>query len=223
MKYFKESGCYIEPESFSIGTRLEAKRANGTVKLLPSLAMGQHVPLRKVFHRLFQLPGVLGTALAFMSQSKSGIYSDFKDGKLWKDMVLRDTGKEIFFPYMLYFDDFETANPLGSRAGIHKLGSIYACLKCFPPKYNSKLKNLFLSLLFYTVDRTEFGNESVFGVLLDEIKYLQNTGITVDVLGCSYVIRFQMVQLLGDNLGLNSILGYTEFLCDLLLPTLQAR
>jgi len=30
---------------------------------------------------------------------------------------------------LLYYDDFETANPLGSKKGIHKLGCVYFTLK----------------------------------------------------------------------------------------------
>lgn len=210
MKYFEKSGFYIQPESFNIRTRLEAKRVNGTVQLVPTVATGQHIPLRKVFEKFFLLPGVLHMALSYVTRSQAESYADFIDGRLWKEMISCQTDNSIILPYMLYFDDFETANPLGSRAGVHKLGSIYACLKCFPPKFNSKLKNLFLSLLFHTADRVQFGNEQVFGLLINEIKYLQDTGISINVMESTYVIRFQMVQLLGDNLGLNSILGYTE-------------
>jgi hypothetical protein len=168
------------------------------------------VPLRKVFHRFFQLPGVLATSLAFMNKLKSENYTDFTDGILWREILLGEKGNDIVSPYMLYFDDFETANPLGSRAGIHKLGSVYACLKCFPPMYNSKLKNLFRALIFHSADRAEFGNESVFGILIEEINYLQNTGLSITIMGSTYIIRLRMMQLLGDNVGLNSILGYVE-------------
>ena len=111
---------------------------------------------------------------------------------------------------MLYFDDFETVNPLGSRAGVHKLGAVYACLKCFSPRFNSQLKNLFLTLTFHSEDRTLYGSECVFRSLVEEIKFLQQQGICVNASGMTYEIQFIMIQILGDNLGLNSLLGYTE-------------
>jgi hypothetical protein len=83
-------------------------------------------------------------------------------------------------------------------------------LKCFPPNFNSKLKNIFLSLLFLSSDRTQFGNNDVFRILIDEIKYLQDVGITVNIRGQEHTIFFKLAQLLGDNLGLNGILGYTQ-------------
>lgn len=33
----------------------------------------------------------------------------------------------------LFYEDFETANPVGSKKGLHKLGAIYFTLRNFPP------------------------------------------------------------------------------------------
>jgi hypothetical protein len=210
MKYFKECGSYIEPVSYVVGTKLEAKTVNGTVCMVPTRVTGQHVPLRKVFKELFQLPGVLDRAVSYFTERPAGVYADFIDGTLWKEIVSNSSDNRIIIPFVLYFDDFETGNPLGSRAGVHKLGSIYACLKCFPPKVNSKLKNLFFTLLFYSHDRSEFGNNAVFSILIQEINFLRKVGIEITVSGSTYRVFFCVVQTLGDNLGLNSILGFAE-------------
>lgn len=180
---------YIEPESYTIGSRLEPRRVNGVVTNVPTVATGQRVPLHAVFRKFLQLPGVFKESVAYMAKAWSETYTDFVDGLLWKEVASEWTEQDINFSYMLYFDDFEAVNPLGSLAGVHKLGSIlYACLKCFLTKFNSKLKNLFLALLFYSADRTHFGNEAFFGILIDEINYLRNVGISVDVMDdTSYV------------------------------------
>jgi len=98
---------------------------------------------------------------------------------------------------------------LGSRAGVYKLGAVYACLKSFPPRFNSQLKNLFLTLLLYSDDRSVYTNEAILRKLVEEIKSLQEAGIRLNVAGQQCEIRFVLVQIVGD-LGLNSILGYTE-------------
>jgi hypothetical protein len=93
---------------------------------------------------------------------------------------------------------------------VHKLGAVYAALKCLPPKFNSQLQNLFLVLLFYADDRVKFGNEAIFSILIDDINNLRTKGVEICIEGKKYQLFFVMVQLLGDNLGLNSILGYVE-------------
>lgn len=44
----------------------------------------------------------------------------------------------------LYFDEFETTNPLGSKTGIHKLGGLYFILRNIPPYLNACLKNIYI-------------------------------------------------------------------------------
>lgn len=52
----------------------------------------------------------------------------------------------------LFYDDFECANPLGSKKGIHKLGAIYFTLRNLSPKHNSMLHNIYLVALFHAQD-----------------------------------------------------------------------
>jgi len=99
---------------------------------------------------------------------------------------------------------------VGSRAGVHKLGAIYACLKCFPPRFNSQLKNLFLTLMFYSEDRLVYGSVPILRTMVEEIKCLQSRRIKLFIREKEWEIKFVLVQILGDNLGLNSTLGYTE-------------
>jgi len=61
-------------------------------------------------------------------------------------------------------------NPLGSCAGVHKLGVVYACLKCFSPRFNAQLKYIFLALLLHSDDRSVFGSDAIFQSLVEEIK-----------------------------------------------------
>lgn len=56
-------------------------------------------------------------------------------------------------PLILYYDDFETCNPLGSHAGIYKLDAIYFTIASIPPKYASRIENIFLAMLFHSQDQ----------------------------------------------------------------------
>jgi len=211
LKFFQNSGCYIAPEAITVGHRFENRTVNKTSVLVPVNATAQHIPLRKTFMSFFGLPEMFEKAKVYMNKEQNvPVMKDFVDGDLWKSRGFQQAENRLIVPFVLYFDDFETANPLGSRAGVYKLGAIYACLKCFPPRFNSQLKNLFLTLLFFSEDRSLYGSESVLRTLVEEIKYLQQHGIQINIAGQNCEIKFILVQILGDNLGLNSILGYTE-------------
>lgn len=77
---------------------------------------------------------------------QDSIYRDINDGSYFKKHTL--FGHEHALQVQLYYDDFETANPLGSKKGIHKLGCVYFILRNLPPKLNSVLMNIHLETLF---------------------------------------------------------------------------
>ncbi|CAD6244484.1 GSCOCG00013365001-RA-CDS, partial [Cotesia congregata] len=64
--------------------------------------------------------------------------------------------------------------------------------------------------LFYGNDRKIFGNKWVFRKLIEDIKSLQSDGISITVDNKTIKIYFEFTLVLGDNLGLNGVLGFVE-------------
>lgn len=54
-----------------------------------------------------------------------GLMGDFCDGKLYRDHALFTSNPKAL-QVMLYYDDVEICNPLGSKSKIHKLGNYVA-------------------------------------------------------------------------------------------------
>lgn len=91
-------------------------------------------------------------------------------------------GKTVF-PLILYFDDVEINNPLGSHANIRKLGAVYFSLACVPYEFSSMLENIFLAQLHYTKDHKIAGNMKIFRNIIDQITDLENHGLIINVGG----------------------------------------
>ena len=82
--------------------------------------------------------------------------------KFAKKKIVNQPNK-IIIPYFWYFDDYETNNPLGTHAGIKKLGAVYISFTpCLSPEFSSSLNNIFLALLFNSLDRKQFLNKMTF-------------------------------------------------------------
>ena len=64
-------------------------------------------------------------------KSTSDMLRDFCDGTFYKNHPVFKS-HNLALQTILYYDDIETANPLGSKAGNHKLGTylctIYVCM-----------------------------------------------------------------------------------------------
>lgn len=211
-KTFDEIGILIRPRLVDIGCRLNDKMKAGRVIFEPKVFQMSFVPLRHVLKTILQDCNLFEVIIKFMNHLESNsnkCVSNFVQCKLWKSKLEKNSQK-ILLPLFLYFDDFEINNALGSHAGNNKLGAVYASLPCLPPEYSSSLENIFLACLFKSVDRLEFGNRAIFSELISELNYLEDTGIEILYDGKIKRVFFSLGLILGDNLGLHSILGFSE-------------
>lgn len=65
-------------------------------------------------------------------------------------------------------------------------------------------------LLLHSADREEFKNNIIFKPIIDEFNFLQNNGVDIDTPDFKGKLYFELGLILGDNLGLHSITGFTE-------------
>lgn len=124
--------------------------------------------------------------------------SNVIQGTLWQNIMNKYSDKTIF-PLIIYFDDLST------HAGINKIGAVYFTIPCLPPEYSALLENIFLLQLHYSTDRNVFGNYCIFKYIIRDLIYLSENGITVKTAEGQSKIYFNLVTIVGDNLGLNSI------------------
>lgn len=137
------------------------------------------------------------------------VLSSFLDGSLFQQ-VNKDSAQpcKLILPVLLYLDDFETANPLGSRKGIHKLTAVYLSFLSMPQKYRANLQNILLVALALASHVRKYGIDSILSVVTNELKELQRNGIQIN---CpdeyeGLIIR-KLCQVIGDNLAINLMLG----------------
>ncbi|KAB0804367.1 hypothetical protein PPYR_01337 [Photinus pyralis] len=74
---------------------------------------------------------------------------------------------------ILYYDDFETTNPLGSKTGAHKIGAFYFSITNIPSYLNSQLSHIHLLALCYSSDIKQFGINAILEPIVNDIKVLE--------------------------------------------------
>lgn len=136
-----------------------------------------------------------------------GFYRDLNDGSYFKNHRLFSQ-QEHALQIQLYYDDFKSANPLGSKKGVHKLGCIYFVLRNLPPELNSVLMNIHLVALFHSEDLKKYGFDPILKPLVDDLKILETEGMQVPF--SATPVRGSLFQITGDNLALHSIFGFVE-------------
>lgn len=188
---FKQRGCFVTPQTISLG------RVDGFAAKSSEM---QFISLKRTLECRFADDSFRHRVDHYISEQSLHL-TDFKDGLSYGAMSSNSA-----LPYVLYFDDFETGNPLGSHKGVHKVGAIYCSLRCLPTYMYSNLSNIYLLCLFNSKTRERFGNKRILAPIIEELRELECKGININ----GKVYKFVLAGVLGDNLGINSILGMVE-------------
>ena len=211
LQLFKKAGYFIEPIRFKIREINDNQKKDNTTVFTKKNCYGYYVQMGEVLKKFLELPNVLKEILDYkrMEEKKTDAYSSIYNGKLWRDLSKHYQNK-IVIALFLYYDDFEVVDPLGSAKGIYKIGGLYFTLAGIPPKYASMIENVFLAQLILSSDLKDFKTSKCFIKIIELLKDLYNKGITVQIGSESYQVYFVLLGILGDNLGVNCLLGFQE-------------
>lgn len=209
-KYLEQSGYYVAPSQYVIGryTSSQLQSETGYVSASSAESTGQFISVESMIRALHSKTDLISKLISCSTRPVNGHdLSTFCDGLFWRRHALVN---ENVILIRLYGDDFEPGNPLGSRKTLYKIGTVYFQFESLPSNLNSKLENIFLTLCYHTGDVKLFGWDNVLRPLILELQRLESCGMTLTV--NDEIVNFKVVVscVTGDNLFLNSILGFTE-------------
>lgn len=109
-------------------------------------------------------------------------------------------------PVGLYSDGVQYNDSLGPHTESNEM------LYYFFPLLNDPLalENIHLASIIKTVDVKNFGNGKCFAPLVEQFHNLGSVGMEFTIKGETKTFRFILAILTGDNLALNSILGFSK-------------
>ncbi len=122
------------------------------------------------------------------------------------NQLLSDKGQKL--SVILYVDDFEIANLLGTSKKIHKVCAVYWTLANIPVKYRSVLHSTQLALLCNSNDVRQFGYEKVFTPLLNDLKTLEEVGVYTEAFGDC--LKGTVYSVVTHNLAAHRLAGWLE-------------
>jgi hypothetical protein len=131
----------------------------------------------------------------------------FSDAEYFQQHELSKVDKDLLQLHV-FFDEFETTNPLGPKANIHKLGGLHMSVKNIPAAYISQLHSIFPVVYCYSSDVKKYGYEAMLQPLLNDLKVLEN-GVQLLICGKLQTVYGAAVMWSGDNLGIHQIFGFS--------------
>ncbi len=134
-------------------------------------------------------------------------YSGFRDGTHFKENTFLSE-EELRLSLLLYCDDFEICNPLGTSRKKHKVTAVYWVLADIPCVLRSALSSIYLAVLCKADDVKKFGYPQVLEPLLNDLKSFKENGLFVPCLGKT--VKGTVFSVIADNLGAHSVGGFVE-------------
>lgn len=206
--YFIDKWGVVKPVEIVLGMRYDMRRnkKTGCYDQVPVKETYVYVPILETSKFMCQNVDVCRLQTEFTGRQKSP-FEDFCDGRYFQSHPLFSKHPSAL-QIQAYYDEFETANPPGFKRGVHKVGALYFVLRNLPPKFNSRLMNIHLIALFHAQDVKKYGFDPILEPLICDIKILESDGIELPI--STSRVYGSICQVIGDNLGMHSILGFTE-------------
>jgi len=228
-KYAAKLPSYVEPKQHVLGQRWDGTDSRQEQRLKDDTLV--YVSVQETVQSILHWRSSWNEMLDVDGEYVGGdVISSYFSGTNFQKVYsqLKNDITVPFYPVVLqiYYDDFETCNPIGTKAGVHKLGGFYFTILNFGRKHNSTLDNIYLLALAYRQDIVRYGMSSVLRPIVKELAQLESGFDVVLEDGSVRHIVCILGNIVADNLGLHSILGYTEsfahsYACDLCYGTVE--
>ncbi|XP_072044872.1 uncharacterized protein, partial [Amphiura filiformis] len=124
-KYLLEANVLVEPvpgKTHGKVYKTRTAKQTGRNYKKPHEEAIQYVPIKENVKQFLHQPGVMSSILLQHPSDDDNILESYRDGIFFKDTFNADNQDDVpVLPFILYSDDFETGNPLGSKKGVNKL------------------------------------------------------------------------------------------------------
>lgn len=199
----------VKPEEIVMSQRVcRIKKGQSRVLAIKNKSF-YYVPLIKSLEQLLSHSRILEMiSTPPQSLNKEDFFYDIADGSLFKSHPLFSV-KPSALQLILYTDEIEIRNPLGSHASVNKLLMVYYTLGNIDPKFRSKLAAIRLLAIAKANDIDEFGVDGVLQRINEDLQLLYN-GVKIQTRKGEMDLFGAVVSVCDDTLAEHELAGFKE-------------
>ncbi|KAK3918242.1 Filamin A-interacting protein 1-like [Frankliniella fusca] len=210
LQYFKERYGLVIPESKFLGTRVDQRldpKSNSFVSTIVTETF-QYISIIETLKTLLSNKSFREQVFQERA-STDDVLRSYVDGSHCKSHPYLQRHKNVLH-ILLFFDELEIANALGSKTIIHKLAAFFFQILNLPPEVSSKLSSIHLLALAFADDlKKEGAMDKVLTLLVLEMKKLSSEeGVQCEINGEVCILRAILVAVTADSLAAHDVLGF---------------
>lgn len=180
------------------------------------VSKGCLTPIKFQLKKFFETGSIFKQTIQNMTRMEQTIeISNVVNGSLWKT-VKPLYGDRLVIPFFLYSDEAELNDAIGAHSGTHKVCGLYYSLPTIPSHYLSRLSCIFVAGFIKASDVAERGPSRALNDLVNIMIELEQDGIELTIENKVEKVYFVLMGILGDNLGMNLLMGYVTSFNSLL-------
>lgn len=206
----RNKGLFSEPKQFIV--RDESVQILG--ELEEEQSMGTIMPIEHKVKSFLEMPGVLDSILTNQTRMLESPFPNLVNGEIGRNILQKSEGKTTIF-LGIYQDDFNPDNPLGPHNSSTRLSAYYYSYPTLPEHLAFRLANIFLAIVHKSKDVNsqevlDHGIDPAIYALWNAFRPLEIDEIELKIGGKKRRVHLALSQFYGDNLGLNTSLGFSR-------------
>ena len=206
--YFNQNFNFVEYKEIHLGNKLIKKKNGLKQYLVEKEETFVYIPLIKSLEQLLSNKRIRSLILRPPYQTKTGLFYDICDGTVYKnDLYFQQNPCALML--ILYHDEVEVCNPLGSKSTKHKLDMYYYTIANLSPKFRSKHCSVRLLAILNSKLVKKYGIHSIMNPIIKDLLKLYD-GVTVKYEEETFRIKGKVVLCAGDTLGQHLWGGFKE-------------
>lgn len=206
--FIKQSFDYVPYREELLGKTIVSRKKKNKVVLSEETETFIYIPILDSLKQLLGNNRIRDLILRPVKLLSDGVYYDICDGSVFKsDKYFIDHPDAL--QIILYHDEVEVCNPLGNKAGVHKLDMYYYSIANVDPRYRSKHCAIRLLALVNAKLIKKYGINRILTPIVQDLKELHN-GVTLKVRDREIPVRGKVVLCAGDTLGQHIWGGFKE-------------
>lgn len=160
-----------------------------------------YIPILETLEQMLSNKKIFSIISKPVQKSANGYYYDIFDGSGYSgDQFFKDHPSSLAI--VLFHDEVEICNPLGSAAIKHKIDMYYYCIANISPKYRSRICAVKLLAIVTASHIKKYGIDKILAPIIDDLILLYN-GYVMNLNQNEQIIFGKIVVCLGDTLGQN--------------------
>ena len=197
--FLESNPNFVHPIQYILSTRLSFKNKGPKRVLSEQHDTMVYVPILESIQQLLSNPKIAAMIMNQQRFCRDGYFFDVCDGECFKNNEIFQEHPDAL-QIILYHDEVEICNPLGTHTGKHKVDLYYYTLGNICPKHRSKLCAIRLLAIVKAEDVSRYGQNKVLTPIINDLNTLAN-GHTFVISGKSVELFGAVVSCLGDTEG----------------------